>query len=55
MRWAVSDNVVVRAGPEFEVLATNCLGEPIWATPAISRGRVYIRTLQHLWAIGGKD
>lgn len=46
------DIFVVRAGPEFEVLSTNSLDEAIWATPAIANGRIYIRTVNHLWAIG---
>ncbi len=46
---------VIKAGPEFEVLATNTLGEPIFATPAISNGRMYFRTEHNLWAIGPAD
>ena len=46
---------VVRAGPEFEILATNSMGEAIWASPAIANGRIYIRTLEHLWAIEKMD
>jgi outer membrane protein assembly factor BamB len=49
------DIFVVRAGPEFEVLSTNSLGESIWATPSIANGRIYIRTLEHLWAIEQLD
>ncbi len=46
---------VVKAGPEFEILGTNSMGEPIWTTPAIANGRIYIRSLEHLWAIGSDD
>jgi len=46
---------VIRAGPEFEVLSVNSMGEGIWASPAIANGRIYIRTLDHLWAIEQKD
>ena len=46
---------VIKAGPEFEVLATNTLGEPIFATPAISNGRIFIRGERNLWAIGATD
>ena len=46
---------VIKAGPEFEVLATNTLGEPIFATPAISNGRIYIRSEHNLWAIGPRN
>ena len=43
---------VIRAGPEFEVLAVNDLGEECMATPAISAGVLYFRTRAHLIAIG---
>ncbi len=43
---------VVRAGPEFERLATNRLGETVLATPAVSEGVLFFRTRGHLVAIG---
>ena len=43
---------VVKAGPEFEVLAENPMGETLMATPALSEGVLYIRTRGHLVAIG---
>jgi hypothetical protein len=43
---------VVRAGPKFELLSTNPMGEVIMATPAISGGTIFIRTLHHLVAVG---
>jgi outer membrane protein assembly factor BamB len=46
---------VVKAGPTFELLATNPMGEVIMATPAVSGGMIFIRTLRHLWAIGGRS
>ena len=46
------DVFVVKAGPEFELLATNSMGEVILATPAISGGMMFIRTLHHLFGIG---
>jgi outer membrane protein assembly factor BamB len=42
---------VIRAGPKFEVLATNKVEEPVWASPALSRGTIYIRGAEHLFAI----
>jgi outer membrane protein assembly factor BamB len=43
---------VFRPDPEkLEVLATNDLGEPSNATPAISDGEVFLRTDQHLYCI----
>jgi outer membrane protein assembly factor BamB len=43
---------VVKAGPAFEVLAVNDLGEVTMATPAISDGVLYFRTRSSLVAIG---
>lgn len=48
------DVYVVRAGPRFEVLAKNPLGEICMATPAISEGALLFRTRGHLVAIGEK-
>jgi outer membrane protein assembly factor BamB len=46
------DTFVIQAGPEHAVLQTNSLDEPVYASPAISGGRVYIRGARHLYAIG---
>jgi outer membrane protein assembly factor BamB len=43
---------VVKAGPVFETVATNDMASPVLATPAISDGRLFIRTASHLYAIG---
>ena len=43
---------VVRAGPEFELLAVNDMGETCMATPAISEGVLFWRTRSHLVAVG---
>jgi outer membrane protein assembly factor BamB len=43
---------VIKAGPKFEVLAKNDLGEPCLATPAISAGVLYFRTTASLMAVG---
>jgi outer membrane protein assembly factor BamB len=45
---------VVAAGPKFEVLAENPLNDYVLSSPAISDGRIYIRTTGHLYAIGKK-
>jgi outer membrane protein assembly factor BamB len=44
--------VVFRAGDSLEVLSRNVLGEGIRATPAITANKLYVRTLNHLWAFG---
>lgn len=46
------DVFVVRAGDTFELLATNSLGEPLMASPAISEGTLYLRAENSLFAIG---
>jgi hypothetical protein len=43
---------VVRAGPAFEVLAENDLGEYTLSSPAIAGGQIFIRTDKALYAIG---
>lgn len=45
---------VLRAGPEYKLLAENDLGEPTDATPAVAGGRMYLRTFSHLISIGGR-
>jgi outer membrane protein assembly factor BamB len=45
------DTFVVRAGPKHEVLRTNSIGEPVWASPALAAGTIYIRGERHLFAI----
>ena len=45
------DTFVIKAGPEFEVLAVNSLDEFTMATPAIARGSLVIRTLSKLYRI----
>ncbi len=43
---------VIKAGPKHEVLSVNSLDEPVWASPAIAGGRIYIRGDKSLYAIG---
>ena len=45
---------VVKAGPQFEVLAENALNDYCLSSPAISDGQIFIRTAQHLYCIGNK-
>jgi outer membrane protein assembly factor BamB len=42
---------VLAAGPDFKVLARNKMGQPCFATPAISKGVLYFRTTDSLVAI----
>jgi outer membrane protein assembly factor BamB len=45
------DTYVIQAGPEFGVLRTNSIGEPVLASPAIANGMILIRGKDHLFAI----
>jgi len=45
------DTFVIRAGPVHEVLGTNSIGEPVWASLALARGMVCIRGDRHLFGI----
>ncbi len=45
---------VVRAGPKFELLSVNEMGDHCLATPAISNGMVFVRTQHFLWAVANK-
>lgn len=48
------DIIVLAAGSEFRHIATNAMGEPLMATPAISAGVMFVRSAHTLFAIGGK-
>jgi outer membrane protein assembly factor BamB len=43
---------VVKAGPKFELVATNDLGDGNQASPAIASGKLFIRGATKLWCIG---
>jgi len=43
---------VVAADRTFRHVATNELGEPVMATPALSRGVLFVRTMNRVFAIG---
>jgi outer membrane protein assembly factor BamB len=43
--------LVLKAGPVYELLAENDMGESVLATPAISEGTLIYRTQGHLMAI----
>jgi outer membrane protein assembly factor BamB len=45
--------VVLKAGKEFEKLATNPLGERTLASYAVSEGTLFIRTERHLYKVKG--
>ena len=43
---------IVRPGPTLEIVARNELGEETYASPAISRSRIFLRGVGHLYCIG---
>ena len=45
--------VVVEAGDTFKLVARNTLDSGVNATPAVSGGKLFIRTNQHLISVGG--
>jgi outer membrane protein assembly factor BamB len=47
-------SIVLEAGPEFKVLATNKLNDSNHASPAVAGGRLYLAGSQRLYAIGKK-
>ena len=46
------ETFVFKASEKFEPIGTNALGEECHASPAISNGQIFIRSLHHLWCIG---
>ena len=44
---------VLKAAGKFEKLGRGVLGEATQSTPAIARGRMYLRTESHLICVGG--
>jgi outer membrane protein assembly factor BamB len=55
--YAISEDgeaYVIKAGPQYELLSVNPLGEICMATPALSQGMIVIRTLTQLIGIGVK-
>lgn len=55
--FATEDGLVyvVQAGTEYQEVAVHDLGEIVMATPAVSEGVLYVRTLDRLIALGGDD
>ena len=47
------DTYVVKAGPTHESIRTNAIGEPVYASLAVSQGRILVRGASHLYCIRG--
>jgi outer membrane protein assembly factor BamB len=46
------DTFVIKAGPKHEIMATNSVGEPVYASPAVAEGNIFIRGERNLYCIG---
>ena len=46
------DTLVLSAGPKYELLARNKLGERVLSSPAVAGDEIFIRTYEHLWCLG---
>jgi outer membrane protein assembly factor BamB len=46
------DTFVIKAGPKHEIVATNSVGEPVYASPAVADGHIFIRGERNLYCIG---
>jgi outer membrane protein assembly factor BamB len=46
------DTFMLKAGPSHAIAHTNSIDEPVYSSPAIANGRIYIRADRHLFAIG---
>jgi outer membrane protein assembly factor BamB len=44
---------VLKASPEFELVARNPIGERCYSSPAFSDGEIFLRGERHLYCIGG--
>ena len=45
---------VIRADPQWDVLAVNDLGDPIYASPAIVDGHLCVRTKSRLYSFSSQ-
>ena len=43
--------VVLASGSKYQLLGRTQLGEPVHSTPAVSRGRMFLRTFKHLYCL----
>ncbi|HEY0005162.1 MAG TPA: PQQ-binding-like beta-propeller repeat protein [Pyrinomonadaceae bacterium] len=45
------DTFIIKAGPQHQVIGTNSLDEPVYTSPAISDGKIFIRAEKNLYCI----
>ena len=46
------ETFMITAGPAHAIARTNTVDEPVYSSPALANGRIYIRGEKHLFAIG---
>ena len=46
---------IIKPGPKLDIVATNVLGEPLFASPAVYGGQLYLRGEHHLYCIGTEN
>ena len=46
---------VIKAGPQFEILAENHFNEYMLSSPAISDGQIFLRTTEYVYCIGKRQ
>ncbi len=46
---------VIKPGPAFNMIAKNSIGEKMFASPALSNGKIYLRGLKYLYCIGNNS
>jgi outer membrane protein assembly factor BamB len=46
------ETFMLKAGPAHAIERTNSVDEPVYSSPALADGRIYIRAQKHLFAIG---
>jgi outer membrane protein assembly factor BamB len=49
------ETFVIKAGPVHEIVRTNSVGEPVFASMALAGGTVYLRGERHLFAIRARQ
>lgn len=45
---------IIRPGPKLDIVAKNVLGEPVYASPAVYQGQLFLRGAKHLYCIGAE-
>jgi len=48
------DTFVIKAGPRYEILRTNSVSEPVYASMSLAQGKILIRGEKNLYCIGQK-